>query len=238
MSGPGTGWAIIVADGDGVPDGLPQALAEAAAAGEPRPLVIAADGGSRRALELDVTPDLVVGDGDSMRPDTLARLIALGVPVQVAPTDKDESDTELCLHAAVARGVTAIRIVGALGGQRVEHSIANLLLLAHPMLDGMDVAIVAPPSVIRRVGREDGLGSIEIRGAPGDHVSLMACDTLVDGVTTQGLRFALRDEPLLPGPARGLSNVLIAPVAPVPTTRGRLLVIHTLPQAPSTETDR
>lgn len=230
-------WVIVVADGDGVPEALPVALAEAAAGGS-TPFVIAADGGARRALELGTTPDLVVGDGDSVQLDTLDRLRGLGVPVELAPTDKDESDTELCLRAALARGATIIRIVGALGGPRVEHTIANLLLLAHPMLDGVDAAIVAPPSTIRRVGVADGPGAITIPGTPGDHVSLMAVDTIVEGVATLDLRYPLRDEPLLPGPARGLSNALLTTSARVTTRRGRLLIIHTTAPGPGMETHR
>lgn len=227
MSGSGAGaWVIVVADGDAVPAGLPIALAEAHAAGT-TPLVIAADGGARRALELDVRPDLVVGDLDSIRSETLERLGALGIAVEAAPTDKDESDTELCLRAARARGATTIRLVGALGGQRVEHSVANMLLLAHPMLDGCDVAIVAPPSVIRRLGSADAGGSLVVRGTPGDHVSLFPADTVVEGVRTEALRYPLHDEALLPGPARGLSNELLTTEARVHVARGRLLVIHT-----------
>ncbi len=98
MSGASERWAVVVADGDGVPAGLPLVLDEARAAGA-RPLVIAADGGARRALELDVTPDLVVGDGDSIRAETRARqprdrveITALEgrtiySPVQPAPVD-------------------------------------------------------------------------------------------------------------------------------------------------------
>ena len=237
-------WVVIVADGDGVPHALPMVLGCAAAggtgpgpAGVPRPFVIAADGGARRALDIGVVPDLVVGDGDSMGPDTVAELSRLGVPVELAPGDKDESDTELCLRAALTRGAQLIQIVGALGGPRVEHTVANLLLLAHPMLDGVDVAasIVAPPSVIVCAGREHGPSSTRIRGSAGDHVSLMAIDSVVEGVTTEGLRFPLHDEPLRPGPARGLSNELLTGNAVVHTRRGRLLVIHTTPPGPGTE---
>lgn len=231
-------WVIVVADGDGVPIALPAALEEAAASGAGTPLVIAADGGARRALDLGVTPDLVVGDGDSADAGTLERLRALGVPMDLVPADKDESDTELCVRAALDRDARAIRIVGALGGPRVEHSIANLLLLAHPMLDRVDVAIVAPPSVIRRVGVADGPGAVTVHGTPGDHLSLMAVDTTVEGVTTRGLRYPLRDEPLLPGPARGLSNALLTTSARVTTRRGRLLVIHTTASRPGTENHR
>ncbi len=219
-------WAIIVADGDGVPEALPQAIAEAAAV-DATPRLIAADGGARRALDLGRVPDLVVGDLDSIQPAIVERLVGMGVAVRRAPTDKDESDTELCLRAAVEEGQTTIRIVGALGGRRVEHSIANLLLLSHPLLDGLDAAIVAPPSVIRRVGTPDGGGEITLDGTPGDHVSLLAVDTAVEGVRTAGLRFPLRDEALRPGPARGLSNELLAAIGRVRVRRGRLLIIHT-----------
>lgn len=219
-------WVVVVADGDGVPAGLPVAMAEAGSAGA-TPVVIAADGGARRALELGVRPDLVVGDLDSIRPETLERSIALGIEVEQASAAKDESDTELCFGAALARGATTIRLVGALGGQRVEHSVANMLLLAHPMLDGCDTAIVAPPSVIRRVGSAAGGGSVVVRGSPGDHLSLFPADTIVEGVRTEALRYPLRDEALLPGPARGLSNELLTSEARVHVARGRLLVIHT-----------
>jgi thiamine pyrophosphokinase len=154
--------------------------------------------------------------------------------VELAPVDKDESDTELCLRAALARGATRLRLVGALGGARVEHSIANLLLLAHPMLDGIDAAIVDPPSRICRVGREDGPGTLTIAGRPGDLVSLLSVDT-VEGVRTRGLRFPLDDEPLRPGPARGLSNQLLGHEASVDVRRGRLLVVHTSPSEPGSE---
>lgn len=227
MSGSGSArWVVVVADGDGVSAGLPVALAEARSAGA-RPIVIAADGGAQRALGLEVRPDLVVGDLDSIRPETVERLAALGIAVEQAPADKDESDTELCVRAALARGATVIRLVGALGGQRVEHSVANMLLLAHPMLDSCDAAIVAPPSWIRRVGSADGGGSLVVRGVAGDHVSLFPADTVVEGVRTEALRYPLHDEALLPGPARGLSNELLTAEARVHVARGRLLVIHT-----------
>jgi thiamine pyrophosphokinase len=48
----------------------------------------------------------------------------------------------------------------------------------------------------------------------------------VEGVSTEGLRFPLRDEPLPVGPARGLSNELLDRAASVSSRRGRLLVVH------------
>jgi thiamine pyrophosphokinase len=215
--------AIIVADGDLDPADLGSALS-----GVDRTscLVIGADGGSRRIVAAGIRPDLVVGDADSLEAAELERLRARGVPLEVVDAAKDESDTELSVRSALSRGAKRLTILGALGGRRPEHMVANLLLLAHPMLDDVDVAIVHDGTTIRRTGTLTGPGHLELAGPPGDHVSLLPIDT-VEGVTTAGLRFPLRDEPLVPGPARGLSNELLEGTARVATRRGRLLVIHT-----------
>ena len=226
--------AIVIADGDAVPAALAAIRVELAGGPQP-PLAIAADGGAAKALGAGLRPDLVLGDGDSLAPAVRDALVRSGVELRLVPPEKDESDTELCLAAAIARGATRIRIAGALGGPRIEHAFANLLLLAHPMLDGLDVAIVAPPSTIRRVGLADGPGAIAIAGEPGDLVSLLPVDGRVEGVRTTGLRYPLAGEPLLAGPARGLSNELLGAIATVGTVRGRLLVIHTARVAATTE---
>lgn len=216
--------ALIVADGG--PD--PAALRRAADVPRGvRLLVIGADGGAGRAMRAGITPDLVIGDMDSLPAAARARLEAQGVGFITAKPDKEESDTELCVLEALERGATQIRIVGGLGGDRPEHSVANLLLLAHPALDGMDAAVLAGDATFRRCGRADGPGRLVISGRIGDHVSLFALDARVEGVSTQGLRYPLREEPLLMGPARGLSNELLERQAVVTSTAGRVLVIHT-----------
>jgi thiamine pyrophosphokinase len=211
---------VIVADGRSDPSVLRAAAA-------PGTLVIGADGGARRALLAGLHVDLVVGDLDSLDTADLAALVADGAEVIRARTDKDESDTELCLLTALERGATHIRLLGALGGTRIDHELANVSLLAHPRLDGVEVRIEDGPASIQRVGTADGPGSIVLIGAPGDLVTLLPVDGRVEGVTTHDLGYPLRAEPLTPGPARGLSNVMSAGTVRVETARGRLLVIHT-----------
>jgi thiamine pyrophosphokinase len=63
-------------------------------------------------------------------------------------------------------------------------------------------------------------------GRAGDVVSLLPLGEGVEGVTTHGLRYPLADEPLPPGPARGLSNVRTQPDATVTVRRGLLLVVE------------
>jgi thiamine pyrophosphokinase len=198
-----------------------------------RPRVIAADGGAARCLAAGVRPDIVVGDFDSLPVAALARLRELGVEVRTASPDKDESDMELCLLVALERAVTRVTILGALGIVRPEHSFANLLLLADPRFDDLDVAIVGYGSRTWRIGTSDGPGEARVKGGPGDHVSLLPLDARVEGVRTDGLRFPLHEESLPLGPSRGLSNELLGDDAHVTTRRGRLLVVHTDRQAES-----
>ena len=58
------------------------------------------------------------------------------MPIRRAERDKDESDTELAVLAAIELGAREIVVVGALGGRRLDHALANLGLLAHPALLG------------------------------------------------------------------------------------------------------
>jgi thiamine pyrophosphokinase len=223
--------ALVVADGD-VDRSLLRTLAAAAGT-----MLIAADGGARRVLEADLVPDLVVGDLDSLPAPERGRLEAMGVELQVAAPDKDESDMELCLLAALASGTRRILVLGALGLVRPEHSVANLLLLADPRLDGLEVTLAGRGSRISRTGTAAGPGALEVAGEPGDLVSLFPLGDAVEGVTTRGLRFPLADETLPLGPSRGLSNELLEPTAHVTSRRGRLLVIHTrrsMADAPAT----
>ncbi len=215
---------IVVADGD--PD--PQAIERAGTSDDgTRSMVIAADGGALAAEAAGWLPDLIVGDADSLSDADAERFRALGVSVEVHPPEKDQSDTELALDAALGRGAAEIRLTGALGGRRIEHAIANLLLLADPRLDGRDVTIERGGSTIRRIGTSDGPGSVEILGTAGDYVSLLPLDAEVAGITTDGLQYALTDEVLRLGPTRGLSNELLGQRAMVRSERGRLLVVHT-----------
>jgi thiamine pyrophosphokinase len=192
--------------------------------------VIAADGGLVRARALGLAPDVLVGDLDSLAPAAVERAHADGIEVIRAAVDKDESDTELALLEAVRRGATRITVLGAFGGPRLDHALANVWLLAHPALAGVRVTLLDGRTRLGLVAAPGpGGDAVERRlpGPVGGLVSLLPQGGDVTGITTHGLRYALDDEPLIVGPARGLSNVRTAPDAWVRVRHGRLLVIET-----------
>jgi thiamine pyrophosphokinase len=189
-------------------------------------LVIAADGGARHAAiarGLGRGLDLWVGDGDSFPATGLAELAASGIAMQRHPADKDETDAELALLAAIDAGARRVTILGALGGERFDHALANVWLLDHPRLADHDVRLLDGAARIRLIGP----GRTDLAGRVGDLVSLLPFAGDATGITTRGLRYALRDEPLRSGPSRGLSNVRDAADAQVTLGSGRLLVVET-----------
>ncbi len=186
-------------------------------------LVIAADGGARHAPPLGRTIDMWVGDGDSIAAVELDRLAAAGIPIRRSPTDKDETDAELAVLAAVDAGARRLTILGALGGDRPDHELGNVWLLAHPALAGRDTRLLDGRARIRLLAP----GETALGGRVGDLVSLLSFDGDAVGVTTHGLRYALRDETLTSGPSRGISNVRDAADASISLRSGRLLVIET-----------
>jgi thiamine pyrophosphokinase len=185
-------------------------------------LVIAADGGARHATSLGRRLDLWVGDGDSVSAADLAGLAAAGIPIQRHPADKDETDAELALLAAVEGGAARITILGALGGDRFDHGLANIWLLAHPHLAGRDVRLLDAATRIRLVGP----GRTDLGGRIGDLVSLLPFGGDAAGLRTAGLRYPLRGEPLRSGPSRGLSNIRDADDASLTVELGRILVVE------------
>src|SRR5688572_21481737 len=219
---------IVLADGQVGP----RAALDAAWPGwlEAGARVVAADGGARHAGPLGLEIDRWVGDGDSLGAAGIRALEAAGVPIELARPDKDESDTELAVLAARAMGATQLTVLGALGGPRVDHALANLGLLSMPELEPLGVRLVAVDARVRRLlapAADGGPARLDLAGRVGDLVSLLPIGADAEGVTTHGLAYRLQDEPLLAGRTRGLSNIRDLAEAAVVLRRGQLLVIET-----------
>jgi thiamine pyrophosphokinase len=205
--------AIVVTGGDPPPKTVIARLPDAAC-------VIAADSGLEHARNLGLAVDLVVGDLDSVDPDVLAAAEQDGAAVERHPPEKDATDVELALDAAVARGARNITVVGGYGG-RVDHFLANALGLAADRYAGAAVDAWIGRAYVNVVRDH-----VELRGAPGSLVTLLPVGGPTRGITTTGLRYPLDDEELTPGTSRGVSNELLDDRATVTLRSGVLITIQ------------
>lgn len=192
----------------------------------PGDLIIAADGGGKHCQALGITPDLLVGDMDSLDADTIDRFASAGTEVIRYPARKDYTDLELALIHAQERGIQEISILAALG-QRWDQTLANLLLPAEKnFASSLHIRLVDGSQEIQLV--ESGK-LITLHGVPGDTVSFIPLGGDACGITTEGLEYPLLSENLVFGSTRGISNVLIESMASVRVSEGLLLcvIIHT-----------
>jgi len=186
----------------------------------PDDVLIAADGGLRHIFALGKAPYLLIGDLDSVNSVEIGTAAGMGCRVEPYPAEKDETDLELAIQAALKIGVKSIRIAAALGG-RIDQSLGNLFLLAQPHLQGFDIRLDDGSEEVWLASKQ-----AIIEGHPGDRVSLLPLGGQVEGVTTTALRYRLHGETLVPYLTRGISNEMLAERAQVVWQTGMLIIDH------------
>lgn len=195
------------------PDGDPMTLGRIVT---PGCLVVAVDGGAGLCLSAGLMPDLVVGDMDSVDPQTLATLELRGVELVKVAAEKDFNDLQLGVGEAVARGATVLTATGVIGG-RVDHMLCNLGVLQ------TDV----PVSVVERDVAIDFLGASRttvVVSGDGTTFSVIAVGGPCS-VTVTGARWPLDGAVLEPLASLGLSNRVTGDGARITVHRGRCVVV-------------
>ena len=182
--------------------------------------LVSVDGGSRHLHSLGLRPDLAVGDMDSIAPETLATYKHTGVKLHLHPVRKDASDLELALDLALAGQATRLTFLGVIG-ERLDHTISNLFLLARCLEHGL-------PACATDAGQSIYMTSsvLDLSGHVGDLLSLIPLTAQVHGVTLRGLDYPLLEGSLDFASTKGISNIFAASTVQVRVGLGRLLVLH------------
>ena len=184
-------------------------------------LVIAADSGYDHTLSLGIQVDLLNGDLDSNTPTGLDHARDHDVGTMEFPRDKDNTDLELALRAAMDRGATTVVIHGGEGGT-IAHFLGVALSLVHRDWEGIDLAWHTGTGIVRPATRNR---SVEVSVEVGDAVTIIPLGD-VRGVTTSGLRWPLDNTSLERGTTLGISNEATARRITVAVDDGALLVIQ------------
>ena len=153
--------------------GLPEAI-------QPGDFVIAADGGWRVCRELDITPDLLLGDFDSLGYTPTG--------AQVFPVEKDDTDTMAAIRHAVTVGCGEIWLYCAMGG-RLDHLLGNLQAAAFAVKHGVWVRIIDRETEIRVFTG----GCITVPEREGWSLSVLALSDRCTGVSIHGTKYELEN---------------------------------------------
>lgn len=188
-------------------------------------IVVCADGGASNALKMGLLPDVVIGDMDSIKFGVKEKIREKSQKTRYISTSpqKDESDTQLAVEYAMGlRGIKKIMITGAVG-DRIDHTLANIILLSSPGLEDIDVRILTDNSDMFIVRKP-----VVISGVPGKTITLLSLSPYTYFTGTRGLKYELKEEKLDFSPVRGLSNEFVDKKVKLDIREGTLLVIREL----------
>lgn len=167
--------------------------------------VIAADGGMRHAKELELKPELWVGDFDSSSEELLQSWP--DIQRQPFPAEKNLTDGELALEAALKRDADRVVMAGALGGERSDHALLHLTAACALARRGLDIVLTSGEEEATPLAEDSQTFDL-----PAGSLFSILNFSDVGGLTIEGARYPLDRFDLAFGSSRTLSNVAEGPV--------------------------
>ena len=176
--------------------------------------VIAADRGYDSLMAYGVTPDLVVGDFDSLgHTPSHPNVIQL-------PCAKDDTDMVFALRKGLCLGYRRFVLLGGVGG-RLEHTLGNLQILDWLTTQGAQGFLAGEKTVATALRS----GSLTFPASMSGYLSIFCNSGEARGVTLSGLKFPLEDALLTSSFPVGVSNEFLGQVAQVTVRDGSLLLL-------------
>ena len=231
------GRCIIVGAGDFF--GLPFPL-------KTEDYVIAADAGYENLRALNITPDLIVGDFDSMKVEGvrgvtgpvkdldiyadaekadyihhLRRIELDGVEARVIDPIKNDPDMLACVRIGIEKGYRAFHLVGGTG-KRMDHSIANLQVLGFLAQQGMQGYLYGEHQLVRAIRNE----TVHFPKGMQGYFSALSLSDVCRGVTEKGFKYIVNEVDLNNCMPTGLSNEFVGTEAEISVREGTLLLIY------------
>ncbi len=177
---------------------------------------ICVDGAAATLLDYLLTPDIILGDLDSVSPSTIKAFP--NTPILKNP-DQSTTDGEKALRFCLENKFNQVHILGALG-KRSDHWLYNIGLLNTRKFKELDLTLYSDTEELRLI-RKRG----EFYEKVGTTISLMPVYGSVAHVTTTGLRYAITDGTLEIGGISSISNEFSEPTATITFPEGELLVL-------------
>jgi len=183
-----------------------------------KPYIVCADGGANKARAFGITPQVIIGDLDSITQQT--RKYFSSVPI-IHLTDQNSTDLEKALDYLLTHKFSSATVIGATG-DRPDHTMANfsILLKYHKKISLLFLDERCTVEVIQR--------RVTFPAVIGQQISLVPMGRCT-GIVTHGLKYPLHYETLAPGVREGSSNEATSTRVSVSLKNGPLLLFKIHP---------
>lgn len=189
---------------------------------EEEKVIIAADSGLDACEKMQITPDYVIGDFDSLSEEGQSLLAKqMGEVIRLNPI-KDDTDTEAALHLAFEKTEGPITILGGTGS-RLDHVLGNLSILLQGIDKEREIFLWDVCNRIRVVANHCFLKKEEQFGS---FVSVFPVQGMARGVDLKGFYYPLEKATLTGDNSLGVSNEIVDEVAEISVEEGKLLVVE------------
>lgn len=184
-------------------------------------IIIAVDKGLESLYNINIRPDYIIGDFDSVNKETLDKYSNTEL-VRLNPI-KDFTDTHMAVRLAIDLKADIITILGATG-KRIDHALANINIMKEALEKNIECKMIDTNNEIQLVNCY-----IELKkNTKYKYISLIPLTTKVEGVTLKGFKYPLNKATLNIGHSIGVSNEQIDDVASIDLENGVLILIKSI----------
>ena len=184
--------------------------------------VIAVDGGLSYCGILNVEPDLILGDFDSVSEQEALAIEKLEqqIPERILrlPCEKDDTDTLAALKEGLKRGYTDFRIYAGTGG-RFDHTLANIQCLIYLKNRGATGYLVDGTGMMLIIKNE----AVHFQAGLEGYLSLFSLVEESRGITIEGMKYSLEHAVIRNDFPVGISNEFIGEAAAIAVEDGTLV---------------
>lgn len=181
--------------------------------------LIGADSGANCLYRYNIKPDLLVGDFDSIDQEILDYFKKSNCVIDVYPTEKDFTDTEIAVRKAISTKPNEIVLLGCTGS-RIDHLLGNIGMLKICLENSVNSCIKDDNNNIMLFD-----ASTLLNGVIGEIFSVQSYGDEIIGLTIEGAKYSLDNYNLKIGESITISNEFVKPQVKLKFKSGTLMII-------------
>lgn len=180
--------------------------------------VICADGGLEKVENLQLIPNSIIGDLDSVDDIVLKKYLDMNIELKKYSAEKNYTDMELAIEYAIKKGFNDIILIGATG-LRLDHTVANIMLIERYYKKGIHIKVIDNNNCIQIV-----TNNMEINNKRNYFVSIVPITDSIEGISLMGFKYPLDSVDVKRGSTLCISNQITSEKGNILLDKGAALV--------------